>query len=134
MVQQTLTRQHAAEREATPHTIARPPTRLPSPPSHTRQIQPALEDLCSMKNQAQFTPHAASVWMCALSIYDPAHVTQSLLEMGLSPDPFPDLGKVIQKCERKRREAAGTMPKTDGPLTLPPELVGLIAERLELEV
>lgn len=123
--------QYENDHEATPHTIARPQTRLPSPPSHTRKIQPALEDLCSMKNQAQFTPHAASVWMCALSIYDTAHVTQALLEMGLSPDPFPDLAKVIQKCERKRREAAGTLPKTDGPVSLPAELLALIAERLE---
>ena len=63
-----------------------------------------------MKNQSQFTPHAAETWAAALSVYDEKDVHRALIEQGLSTDPFPDLSKIMLRCEAKRRERAGTVP------------------------
>lgn len=73
---------------------------------------PALERLCSAKNTVQLTPHAAETWVSALSIYlsKPEIVHRAIIEMAVADDPFPDLGKLLAKCELIRRTVEGTMP------------------------
>ena len=74
---------------------------------------PALERLCSSKNTVQLTAHAAETWVAALSMYAdrPTIVNQAVIEMAVSEDPFPDLGKLLAKCEFIRRSQDGTMPQ-----------------------
>lgn len=79
---------------------------------------PAIKRLCSAKNTVQLTPHAAETWTAALSIYreSPHIVNRAIIAMAVSPDPFPDLGKLLSACEKLRRQAAWTMPQHDGPI------------------
>ena len=65
---------------------------------------PAIKTLCSMKSQAQFTPHQLATWAAVLSQYEAAIVNEAVLHLGLSPDPFPDLSKLVAACERIRAE------------------------------
>lgn len=60
-----------------------------------------------MKNQAKFTPHAAETWAAALAQFDPGDVNYAILKIGLSVDPFPDLAKIIQAAEERRRSRLG---------------------------
>ena len=111
----------------------KPPTLLPS--TTLGRLSPttlaALERLCSMKNQTQFTPHAAETWAAALSVYDEKDVNRALIEQGLSTDPFPDLSKIMIRCETVRRERAGTVPQngvtkvSDGAVTEVAALFGI---------
>jgi hypothetical protein len=41
----------------------------------------------------------------------PAIVNQAVIEMAVSEDPFPDLGKLLAKCEFIRRSQDGTLPQ-----------------------
>ncbi len=79
---------------------------------------PGLKRLCSAKNTVQLTAHAAETWTAALSIYQdqPQVVNRAIVMLAVSADPFPDLGKLLSVCEKFRRQEAGTMPQTDGPL------------------
>lgn len=86
-----------------------------------------------MKNQAEFTPHALETWAAALSVYPSQLVNRAVLEIGLSADPFPDLGKVFSACERLRRERAGTVPQ-DGVCRLSDTTIGAVAQALQLEI
>ena len=74
---------------------------------------PALERLCSSKNTVQLTAHAAETWVSALSMYSdwPEIVNQAVVEMAVSEDPFPDLGKLLAKCEFIRRTQDKTLPQ-----------------------
>jgi len=75
---------------------------------------PALERLCSSKNTVQLTPHAAETWAAALaSKYAdrPKIANKAIIEIAVSQDAFPDLGKLLVACERIRREADGTLPQ-----------------------
>ena len=58
-----------------------------------------LQVLCSSKGRAAFTPHQVETWCAVLAVY-PANVARlAVLQMALSPDPFPELGKVVARCQ-----------------------------------
>lgn len=61
----------------------------------------------------QLTPHAAETWTAALSLYagKPGIVNRAVVELCVSADPFPDLGKLLVKCEQIRRTLEGTLPQ-----------------------
>jgi len=86
-----------------------------------------------MKNQAQFTPHKAETWAAALSIFDPRDANRAILEQGLTEDPFPDLAKIIIRCERIRRERDGTVPQ-GGVTQVSSSVVSKIASVFSLEI
>ena len=92
-----------------------------------------LARLCSMKNQAQFTPHQSETWAAALSVYDNKIVNRAILEQGLSPDPFPDLSKILMRCEQARREKEGTVPQ-GGVTRVSDRILRAIAARMQIEV
>ena len=75
------------------------------------ELDSTLQILCSLKCQAQFTPHH---WAAVLGLFPTE--TENRVLLGLSTDPFPDLGKLVAPCQhieadRKpqvvRGEAAG---------------------------
>ena len=69
-----------------------------------------LERLCSAKRTVELTPHQADTWLASLSIFEEAVVNESIIRLAHSDDPFPDLGKLVMRCEQLRREKAGTVP------------------------
>lgn len=95
-------------------------------------IGPALARLCSMKRTVELTPHQLETWLAVLSIYEPAIVNESVLRIGLSEDPFPDLGKLVMLCDSIRREKAGTT--ASGSKTLGTASVRKIASAIGLKL
>ena len=87
-----------------------------------------------MKNQTQLTPHQAETWVAALSIFDSRDVNRSCLELGLSSDPFPDLGKLVMRCDQLRRERKGTQLRTDSNGRPSASVVESVAKAMELEI
>lgn len=86
-----------------------------------------------MKNTAEFTPFGLETWCAALSVFTPQQVNRAVVEIGLSADPFPDLGKVFSRCERLRREQAGTLPSNDNQRPSP-AIIKSAAEAMGLEL
>lgn len=86
-----------------------------------------------MKNQAQFTPHQSETWAAALAVYDVPVSNRAILEQALSEDPFPDLAKIIIRCERIRRERDGTTPQ-GGVSAVSKQVLGKIADAFGLEI
>lgn len=115
----------------TPKT-GRQQTRRLSLPSSSTMILNALERLCSMKNQAQFTPHQAETWAAVLSTYPTEDVNLAVLQIGLSIDPFPDLSKLVLCCDQIRRERAGTIAQ--GKPAISRNTIAAIAQRLQMPV
>lgn len=72
-----------------------------------RPILAALERLCSAKRTTEFTPHQTETWLASLSIFDSSIVHEAVIRMAHSEDPFPDLGKLVMRCEKIRRERSG---------------------------
>jgi len=72
-------------------------TLTPSLPSS--ETGKSLMVLCSMKSQAQFTPHQLATWAAVLGLYPTETVNRAVLTIGLSVDPFPDLAKVVASCQ-----------------------------------
>ena len=122
------------QRQPTPDMPEKTETQPLSLPSHSRILIPAIQRLCSMKNQTQLTPHAAETWVAVLSVFDPRDVNCAVLEIGLSTDPFPDLGKVVALCDTKRRARAGTQLRTDSNGRPGRKLVEQVAEVLSLDI
>ena len=52
-------------------------------------------------------------WCAVLSVY-PANIANlSILEIALNADPFPDLGKVVARCQAKMHEQSKTPTQAD---------------------
>lgn len=86
-----------------------------------------------MKSQAQFTPHKIETWQAALCTFDHRDVNLAILQIGLSADPFPDLGKLMIRCETMRRERLGNMPQ-DGVKILAASTIRKVAETMQLDL
>ncbi len=89
------------------------PSLLPSAVTAKPKIEQALARLCSLKNQAQFSLHGLDTWCAALSIFPAAVVNRAVLEIALSPDPFPDCGKVIAKCQAEMNKRSNQVTQAD---------------------
>ena len=87
-----------------------------------------------MKNEAQLTPHILETWIAALSIFDPRDVRKSCIELGLSTDPFPDVGKLVMRCDHLRRERLGTQLRTDSNGRPSASVVADVAQAMGLEI
>lgn len=88
------------------------PNRLPLLPASLTAsgLLPTLERLCSAKRTVELTPHQTETWLASLSIFDEAVVNEAIIRIAHSDDAFPDLGKLVMRCEQLRREKAGTVP------------------------
>jgi len=86
-----------------------------------------------MKRVVSLTDHQCETWLAVLSVFPESVVNAAILEIGLSEDPFPDLGKLVINCERRRRTEAGTMPQ-DGVKRLGSGMVKAVADALQLKI
>lgn len=57
-----------------------------------------------MKKALELTPHQIDTWHKVLSCFHEDIVTRSIVEFGLTDDPFPDVGKLVQRCLRIKAE------------------------------
>jgi len=78
-----------------------------------------LTRLVSSKRTLELTPHQLDTWVSALSIYNdrPKIVNRAILELSVSDDPFPDLSKLLAKCEYLRRVADNKLPQDSTKIT-----------------
>lgn len=53
-----------------------------------------------MKRALEFTRHQTDTWIAVLSQFPAETVNRAILQIGLSDDPFPDLGKLTLKCQQ----------------------------------
>jgi hypothetical protein len=86
---------------------------LPSAISNLARLEPALARLTAMKKQANLTTFELETWVAGLSIFDTAIVNEAVVRIGLSEDPFPDLGKLVMRCDAIRREKTGSVRTGD---------------------
>ena len=72
-----------------------------------------LERLVSSKRTLELTDHQTETWLAALSMYaeNPKIVNRAIIQLAVDDDPFPDLAKLLAKCERIRREMENTLPQ-----------------------
>ncbi|MBL8815235.1 MAG: hypothetical protein JNL58_04335 [Planctomyces sp.] len=68
-----------------------------------------------MKNTVDLTPFAIETWAAVLSVFDVTVVNEAVLRIGLSEDPFPDLGKLVAKCTAIQRERFPKVVQSDLP-------------------
>jgi hypothetical protein len=54
----------------------------------------------------EFTPFVIDTWCAALSVYGPEEINRAILEVGLSVDAFPSVGKVIDRINANRQKRA----------------------------
>ena len=75
------------------------------------------------------------VQTCALPIcvYPAAVANTAILEIALNADPFPDLGKVVAKCQLKMAERSTQVSQAD-PSKLSRKVLQQIAAALEIEI
>lgn len=60
----------------------------------------ALMHLCLMKKQATFSPEQSDCWVRVLSeLYPTEIINQACLYLAFDTDPFPDLAKIVARCE-----------------------------------
>ena len=89
--------------------------------------------LCSAKGRAQMTPFDLETWTAVLSVYPAAVANTAILEIALNADPFPDLGKVVAKCQLKMAERSTQVSQAD-PSKLSRKVLQQIAAALEIEI
>jgi len=73
---------------------------LPAVTASDPSVQISLTRLCSMKRTVEFTPHQLDTWLAVLAQFPAATCNRAILEIGLSSDPFPDLGKLVLCCQQ----------------------------------
>jgi hypothetical protein len=95
-------------------------------------LLPALERLCSAKRTVEFTPHQTETWLASLSVFDQKIVNEAILRIAHSDDPFPDLGKLVSKCEQLRRDKAGIV--TQGETKIGSAILNQLAKAWNLEI
>ncbi len=97
---QQLTPRHDPNRPTPTCSASSEPLLLPSAVQATETLLPALERLCSMKQRVMLTRHQTETWLAVLSQFPVTAVNRAVLKLGLSSDPFPDLGKIVIECQR----------------------------------
>jgi hypothetical protein len=95
-------------------------------------LMPLLARLCSSKRTVEFTEHQFETWLASLSVFDPKIVNEAIIRIAHDQDPFPDLGKLVMKCEALRRERAGTPSQNE--LKLGKKTLLQLADAWEVEV
>ena len=62
---------------------------------------------------AEFTRHQSETWCAALSVFPFGVVNRALIEISLSDDPFPNLGKVVMRCQQEMQKRSDVVSQAD---------------------
>lgn len=84
-----------------------------------------------MKVRVELTLHQTETWLAVLSVFDPTVVNEAVVKLGLSEDPFPDLGKLVSMCNQIRRQREGLTGESQG---LGTKLTQATADALGLKI
>ena len=116
-------------------TIGQQPTRaLPTSPQR-QECARALAHLCLMKRQATFSKEEADCWVTILAMFPTETVNRAMLQLGLSTDPFPDLGKLVAACQAIEAERNPQVVRGETSAGRPNKgLISAAAKALGLEV
>ena len=106
---------------------------LPAAKTAAMSIGPMVMRLCSAKNRAQMTRYDVETWAAVLSVYPADVANLSLLEIALNADPFPDLGKVVARCQIKMAERSTQVTQAD-PAKLSKRVLLEIAKALQVDI
>lgn len=79
------------------------------------------------------TRYDVETWCAVLSVYPASVVNMAVLEIALNSDPFPDLGKVVARCQTKMAERS-TTPTQASPEKLSRRRLVEIARALQIRV
>lgn len=72
--------------------------------------------------------------MAVLTAWPDHVVNRAILKIGLSVDPFPDLGKIVSECDKISRKENRTYAPHGTPGILTDRAVEVIASRLEINI
>jgi len=106
---------------------------LPAAAESLAAITPALARLCAAKNTVMLTPFVLETWAAVLSVFPAAIANLSILEIALNADPFPDLGKVVSRCQAKMQEQS-KLPTQADPSRLSRRKLIEIANALQIPI
>lgn len=84
-----------------------------------------------MKRVTELTPHQLETWAAMLGCYETRFVNRAVVEFGMTADPFPDIGKLVERCETYRQSE---LKGGKNFLEQPKGMVAKIAKALRLEV
>jgi hypothetical protein len=79
------------------------------------------------------TRYDVETWAAVLSVYPADVANLSLLEIALNADPFPDLGKVVVRCQIKMAERSTRVTQAD-PSKLSKRVLMEIAKALQVDI
>lgn len=113
-LQKTTPQVSSESRQLPVHSIGSELPQLLPAATKAAHLLPALERLCSAKTTVTLTEHQAETWLAALSVFETTVVHEAVIRAAVSPDPFPDLGKLVAACDWIRRERQG-LPAQDKP-------------------
>ena len=86
-------------------TANRPSTKVLPTSQKREDCSRALAHLVLMKTQARLSKQQSKCWVSLLiELYPVEVINRACLMLGLSEDPFPDLSKLVAKCEAIERE------------------------------
>lgn len=72
-------------------------------------------------------------WAAVLSVYPAAVANMAMLEIALNADQFPDLGKVVARCQVKMAERSTQVSQSD-PTKLSKRVLLQIAAALQIDL
>lgn len=135
----SVTQQRNGRQQTPTHSqSSEPRSLLPAATKAFPALSNTLQRLCALKNQSQFTAFALETWVATLSIFPTEHVNRAILQIALSADPFPDVGKIIAQCQRMRAEAkmaSGEYSRSEADHAKPTaSTVRAVAEALQLRI
>jgi hypothetical protein len=107
---------------------------LPSAAKVAHELAPGLARLSAAKNQVALTPFVMETWCATLSVFPVAVVNRAILEIALSADPFPDLGKLAIRCQQIVWQSATELAPGRDESKLPLSTVRKVARALGVEV
>lgn len=112
---------------------SQPPKLLPAALEGIKTVSVSIKRLCAMKNTVDLTPYALETWAAVLSTFDPTVVNEAVVRIGLSEDPFPDLGKIVAKCTEITRQRNPQIVNAELP-KVSRSTVAKVAEALQLKI
>lgn len=107
---------------------------LPAAANVIRDIGPVLQRLCAAKHQVAFTPFVLETWCAALSVYEQRVVTRAALELALGADPFPDLGKLMMRCQQIVWQESDSVAPGRDESRLPKSSIQKVANAMGLKI
>lgn len=88
-----------------------------------------------MKKQATFSPEQSDCWVKVLSeLYATETVNQACLYLAFDTDPFPDLAKIVARCEHIETEKNPQVVRGEASKKPSKQLIAKAAKALGMKI